>query len=238
MKPQTSFIDRMNPETLHVMKDLGITRTWPRRSNIFRTGDQCSGIHLVIKGLVKLYRSSVTGKEQIVLLEGAGGVLTLVPVLDNGRHLASADTLKTTTTLFVSTENVLRLYREREDFRDLIVGELTRRFRLAVGLLETISLKSVSARVATRVMEVASSQDALDGSEAFTMVLSQDELSHVLATTRESVARALADLRTAGVIEQSGSRIRILDPEQLFACSQQGLAEQSTPLPSPLGPTL
>jgi CRP-like cAMP-binding protein len=233
MTKQSSFFSRLSPEATATASRLGIQRIWPRHANIFRTGDECAGIHIVLEGLVKLYRASATGKEQIVLLEGGGGVLTIVPVLDNGRHLASADTLKATTTLFLSTEHVLRLYREQETFRDLLVGELTRRFRLAVGLLETISLKPVSARVATRVMEVASSENALDGSQEFTMVLSQDELSHVLSTTRESVARAMAELRAAGVIEQNGSKIRVSDAEQLFDCSRQGTPEQSTPLPIP-----
>lgn len=231
MTKQRTFVSRLNHETLEEIQARGVTRSWPRHTTIYRVRETCNGIHIVQQGLVKVYRANASGREQIVLLEGAGGALTIAPMLDEGTHLASAETLKQTTTLFLDVDTFLTLYADRPDFRDAVVAEMARRFRVLVGLLETISLKPVPARVATRIIEVASSQDALDGSKSFTMLLSQDELSHVLATSRESIARALAELRTSNVIEQRGSRIRVLDAESLFELSQAGESENATPLP-------
>lgn len=231
MTKQRTFVSRLTEETLQEIQGRGVTRSWPRHTSIYRTRERCTGIHIVQQGLVKVYRANSAGREQIVLLEGAGGALTIAPIIDQGTHLASAETLKPTTTLFLDTGTFLQLYAERTDFRDAVVAEMARRFRVIVGLLETISLKPVPARVATRIIEVASSNDALDGSKPFTMLLSQDELAHVLATSRESIARALGELRGANVIEQRGSKIRVLDAETLFEWSQAATSENATPLP-------
>lgn len=226
-----AFLQRLSPESLEQLQEHGVKRAWSRRQCIFRTGEPCSGIHLVLSGLVKLYRSNAAGHEQIVLLEGKGSVLTVAPVVDRGEQLATAEALKATTTLFVSNDVFVGLYQEREDVREAVAAEMARRLRVAVGLLETISLKPITARVATRILELATTHDALDGSRRFSLLLSQDELAHVLGTSRESVARALAQLRADGVIEQRGPLIRVVDAGALFDCSHVNSAEPTTPLP-------
>lgn len=226
-----AFFQRLEPATVQLFEEFGITRQWRRRARIFRTGEACTGVHVVLKGLVKLYRANASGREQIVLLEGANSVLTIAPVVDRGTHLAIAETLQPTTTLFTDRDVFLRLYAERADLREAVSVEMARRLRLAVGLLETIALKPVTARVATRVLELATTRAALDGSRRFRLLLSQDELAHVLGTSRESVARSLAELRSAGIIEQRGSQVRVLDAEALFELAHTSEAEAATPLP-------
>ena len=232
MTQPPTFIDRLLPNTADIVAARGVKRVWPAHSSIFRAEELCTGLHIVTSGLVKLYRTSSGAREQIMLLEGAGGVLTVAPVIDPGQHLMSAQTLKKTTTLFLARKDFLALYREHIDFHDAVVFELTRRIRVAIGLLETVTLRPVNARVATRLVELASAQSALDGSKAFNLLLTQDELAHVLATSRESVARGLAELRVAGIIEQRGSRIRVLQPQALFDRSQYSVSQPATPLPS------
>ena len=228
-----SFLQRLQPETAELLHQAGVKRSWPRRACIFRVREPCTGIHLLLDGLVKLFRSSPGGREQIVLLEGAGSALTLAPVLDASDQIANAETLKASTTLFVPSDVFLQMFKERDDLRDAVVLDMARRLRMAFGLLETIALKPVIARIATRILDIAGSQDALDGSREFRMLLSQDELAHVLATSRESVARALAELRAQGIIEQRGAQVRILDAAVLLELSNVAdQAATNTPFPA------
>lgn len=229
---QLPFLQRLDTETVDLLRESGVKRNWSRRKCIFRKGDRCGGVHIVESGLVKLYRSNASGREQIVVLTGVGGVLTISPVLDRGEQPVTAETLKATTTTFVPAEAFIQLYQERPDLRDAVTLELTRRIRFMLGLLETIALKPVTARVATRLFELASAQDALEGSRNFRMLLSQDEVARVLGTSRESVARALGELRANGVIDQRGAHIRINDPQALFEWSNLTGPDPSTPLPA------
>ena len=230
MPAKIPFLKRLHPETVEEVERRGIRREWPPHTSIYRTGEKCTGLHLILDGLVKIYRASPDGRQQIVLLEGAGGILALAPVLDEGSQVGSADTLRPTTTLFLSRDDFLQLHAQHPDFRDAVGIEMARRFRTTVALLETIALKPVPARVATRLIELAASNDALDGVRSFNLVLSQDELAHALGTSRESIARSLGDMRTAGVIEQRRSLIRVLDPQALIEWSQFGGPDTDTPV--------
>jgi CRP/FNR family transcriptional regulator len=228
---QPAFLDRLDPETRARIEECAIARTWPAHASIFRTHEPCNGLHIIREGLVKLYRSDPSGREQIILLEGRAGVLAVAAVLDEGTHLATAETLRRTTTLFLDRSTFLTLYDSHTDFRDAVIHEIMRRLRATVALLDTLMLKPVPARVAGRVLDLASAHAALDGSRTFRLLLSQEELAHVLGTTRESVARALSDLRSRQIIEQRGSRIRVLDPQALLSFAQSSSVESSTPLP-------
>jgi CRP/FNR family transcriptional regulator len=226
------FSQRLRPETLTLLQKRGQKRNWSRREFIFRNGEPCSGVHLFLSGLVKLYRSNAAGREQIFLLEAAGSVLTLAPIFDEGEQPLTAETLKATVTLFVTGDDFLQLYAQRSDLRDAVTIELARRLRLTQGLLETIALQPVMARVATRLFELAAAHDALDGSQRFRLLLSQDEMAHVLGTSRESVARSLGELRSNGVIEQRGAHIRVTDAHALFEWSQLNGPDPATPMPA------
>ncbi len=232
MNKTTAFLDRLSSETMAEIERRGIRREWPRHASILRAGERSTGLHLVLDGMVKMYRAAPDGRQQIVLLESTGGVLALVAVLDEGQQVVSADALKPTVTLFITRADFLQLQGERADFREAVMSELARRFRATVALLATIALKPVPARVATRVIELAAANDALDGSKSFKLLLSQDELAHALGTSRESIARALSDMRTAGVIEQHRSNIRVVDAQALVDWSRQAGTESATPLPA------
>jgi CRP-like cAMP-binding protein len=235
MQKRTPFLDRLSAETVADIERRSVRREWPRHTSIYRAGEPCKGLHIIVDGLVKLYRAAPDGRQQIILLEGNGSVLALTPVLDEGDQVVSADTLKPTVTLFLARDDVLQMQAEYADFRNAVILEMARRFRATVALLTTIALKPVPARVATRVLELASGNDALDGSKTFKLLLSQDEqdeLAHALGTSRESIARALAEMRAAGIIEQNRSSIRVVDANALFDWSRQGGTDSATPLPA------
>lgn len=230
----TPFLERLQPATRDLLIQHAEAHRWTRRECIFRKGDASTGVHLLVSGLVKLYRSNSSGREQIVLLEGAGSVLSLVPLFDEGTHSLSAEALKPATTLFVPSVVFMQLHEQHSDLRAAVTSELARRLRLTQGLLETIALQPVTARVAVRLLELATAHAALDGSRAFQLLLSQDEMAHVLGTSRESVARALGELRAHGIIEQRGAHIRVADAQALFEWSHLSNSGPVTPLPSQL----
>lgn len=182
--------------------------------------DACTGLHIVTEGMVKLYRSNASGREQTILLEGAGGVLAISPLFADGRYVTSAQAIRQTTTLFLTRDDFQDLYDRRPDFRDVVMAEMTRRFHMVVDLVDTLTLMSVPARVARRLLYLAAMSGALDGSRSFDLMLSQDEMAHILGTSRESVSRSLAELRSAGIIEHRGTNIRILDVDALSAWSR------------------
>jgi CRP/FNR family transcriptional regulator len=205
----------LTEETKSLLEPLLVMREWPARATIFRESDDCQGLHVMVSGLVKLYRASRTGREQIVHLVREPEALSVTPLFDGKNYPASATTLAKTKTLFLPRADFDHFFRTRPDFAIAMAGELARRVRNTTAITETISLKQVPARVASRIIDNAKTLGAWDDLSTFRMTLSQEELARMLGASRESVARAYAELRRLGLIEQRGSRVRILNPDEL-----------------------
>lgn len=206
-----SVFARLSDEALEAVALRTVTRTLPRGRLLFRRGDACHGLYAVVEGAVRVYRSNREGKEQTLHVQGPGQSIAEVPLFDGGPYPASARAEEESRVLFLSLDDFKWLYRNHPEISDAVIQELGRRLRKMVRLVEKISLRDVPARVAMTLLEYAErEEEARDGLE-FELPRTQEEVAAELATTRESVARALGQLRRAGAIEQRGASVRILD---------------------------
>lgn len=199
-----------------------VMRTVPKDGVLFRRDEPCRGLHVVVEGAVQVYRASRDGRQQVLHTQGPGQALAEVPLLDRGPYPATARALEESRVLFLPLNDFQWLYGNHPEIADAIIQELGRRLRRMVGLLEKISLRDVPARVALTLLEYAGRDGpAADGVE-FELPRTHDQLAAELATTRESVARALSRLRREGIIAQAGTRITVRSLARLAAAAHPG----------------
>jgi CRP/FNR family transcriptional regulator len=189
---------RLGEGALDAVERRVVTRRVAAETLLFRHGEPCKGLYAIVEGQVRVYRSSADGREQVIHTLGPGRPVAEVPLFDGGPYPASARTTEPTRLLFLPLADFQWLYRSEPEIADAVIHELGRRLRRMVGLVEKISLR--------------------DGAE-FPLPRTQEELAAELATTRESVARALSRLRAEGIIEQSGGTVRVLDAARLEAAA-------------------
>ena len=166
-------------------------------------------------GGVKIYQSGPDGREQTLDVERPGHLLAEIPLFDGSPYPASARAAEESRILFLPRDAFEWLYRNNPDIADATIRELGRRLRRLLRLVDLLALKSVPARVAATLLEVAATVGcARDGGE-LVLRSTQEEMAAELGTTRESVSRALSTLRSEGVIRRTGPKVRILDFEAL-----------------------
>ncbi|HEX8360598.1 MAG TPA: Crp/Fnr family transcriptional regulator [Longimicrobium sp.] len=194
-----------------------VARSYPRHGRVFRQGEPCQGLYIVVEGQVRIYRANREGREQVLHLRGPGQTLAEVPLFDGGPYPACARAEEASRLLFLPVADFQQLCRGYPEIADATIRELGRRLRRMVGLVEKISLKEVPARVAMTLLEYAEAGGGAREGAEFRLPRTQEELASELATTRESVARALARLRREGAIEQRGTHVRIVNLDRLQA---------------------
>jgi CRP/FNR family transcriptional regulator, cyclic AMP receptor protein len=199
-----------------------VTRRLPQAAILFRKGEPCQGLYVVLEGTIRVYRSNLEGREQVLHVQGPGQPLAEVPLFDGGPYPASARASEAARVLFLPRSEFEWLYLSHPEIADAVIRELGRRLRRMVQLVEKISLKDVPARVAMTLLEYAERLGTPRDGLEFELPRTQEELAAELATTRESVARALARLRRAGLIETAGPRIRIRNLAGLEAATFSG----------------
>lgn len=207
----------LSDASLEAVVDRTSERVYPRGAMVFRRGEICHGLYVVLEGQVKIYRSSPDGREQVLHIEGPGEPLAELPLFDGGPYPASARTLEESRLLFLPLDAFQSLYRQHPEIADAVIHDLGRRLRRLVSLVHRVSLKDVGARVATALIDYAEAADSFRDGAVFLLPRTQEELAAELATTRESVARALSKFRRAGIIVQDGPHIRILSAKHLAA---------------------
>jgi len=219
---RVSLFSRLGDEALQAVGRRVVFRNVSKDTTLFRMGDPCRGLYVVVAGRVCVYRSTVGGREQVLHTLDPGQPLAEVPLFDGGPYPASARAMEDTRLLFLSSDAFEWLYRNHVEIAEATIRELGRRLRRMVRLVEKISLRDVPARVAMTLLEYAGAAEGGTTGTAFELPRTQEQLAAELATTRESVARALARLRREGLIAQRGTRIQILNPARLQIVASSG----------------
>ncbi len=213
---------RLGTEALESVARRTVLRRISRDTILFRTGQPSQGLYVVVEGAVRVYRANRDGREQVLHVQGPGQAVAEVPLFDGGPYPASARAIEDSRVLFLPRSEFEWLYQNNPEIADAVIRELGRRLRRMVALVEKISLKDVLARVAVTLLEYAERAGPPTDGTRFELPRTQEELAAELATTRESVARALSRLHADGIIERHGGRITIRDIAALEACAYTG----------------
>lgn len=217
----------LTEEECRALVERSACRAVARGEVLFREGETSRGLHLIVEGTVRVYRASPDGQEQVLNTLGPGDSLGEVAVFDEGPYLASARAIETGRVLFLPFREVHALYRTHPQVAQAVVRELGSRVRKMAALVDQLALHDVPTRVAAAVLRHAEEAGVLGRGASFRLPRTQEELAAELGTTRESVARALRELREGGVIRQRAREFAVLDPPRLSLLAS-GKASRAT----------
>jgi CRP/FNR family transcriptional regulator len=214
-----------------------VRRVVPAGTILFRKDESARGVYVLTEGRVEIFRSTADGREQVLHTEVPIQSVAELPVFDGGTYPASGRTAEDSELFFLSRDDFQRLYREYPEIADSLVRNLGKRLRALVGVVEKISLRSVPSRVAASLLEKAERAGARSDMGTFQLTLTQSDLANELATSRESVARALGDMRNHGIIATEGRMVTIVSLAGLEeVASGEEKTQQMRPRPGQPGP--
>jgi len=205
----------LSQEALEILASRTVVRTLPEKALLFREGEPAKGLYLILWGAIEIYRASEDGREHLIHVERRGRQLGELPLLDGSPYPASARAGTETRVAFLPREAFQWAYREHPEIADAVIRDLTGRLRKMVGLVEKLSLKDVASRVAAAVLEAAITADKAHIGGTFHLPWTQDQMAAHLATTRESVSRAMARLGREGALSHRKSKVTVKDLEAL-----------------------
>ncbi|UQZ88767.1 transcriptional regulator [Deltaproteobacteria bacterium Smac51] len=204
------FFQGLEPDLVSQMASVALVKKYGAGSTIFHEGDPGLGFHLVAEGRVKIFKSAPDGKEQLLHLFGPGEPFGEVAIFAGRGYPAQAEAMTETATLFFPRAELKRLIAENPDLAFGIMAVLSARLRRFASMLEAVTLKEVPARLAAFVLNLAE-----DGRERVELSVSKGQLASLLGATPETISRALARLKNAGLISEEKPFINILDRRRL-----------------------
>lgn len=189
-------------------------RSYETEEVLFQEGVPAEGFHVVVEGPVKVCRFNVDGREQIMHVFGPGQPCGEVPMFQGQNYPAAALAFGPLTTIYVPRERFVALCRERPAILLSMLAVLSVRLRHFVQLVDDLSLKEVSARLAKYILDLSVRSG---GAQAVKLDSSKRILASRLGTIAETLSRTLAKMQRRGYIHINRREITIRDDKALQA---------------------
>lgn len=211
MLRQIPLFATLSAEDLAQVAAMTVVRHYDRGDLILLEGDLGGALHYVRSGLVEVFKTSVGGKEQVLRMIASGHTFNDVPALDGGPNPASAAAMEPSVVYVIRRAELRHLIITRPEVAEAVVQTLASALRHLVALVEDLSLRHVTARVAKILLD----QEASSHEEQHVYHLTQQEMAALAGSAREVVGRALKELETAGAIVMRQGRAVVLSSERL-----------------------
>ena len=167
-------------------------------------------------GAIKIVIPSRLGAEIIVSIFSAGDFFGEMALLDGEPRSADAVAINPSEVLIISRNDFLSFLHSDVSAMNSILCELTGRLRKSHDLLEDVCFLTIPQRLAKLILALGKIYGRNEGdSLIIDLSLTQKEFGDMIGATRESINKELRLLRTKGLIEMAGNRIKICDLDRL-----------------------
>ena len=204
-----AYFSGLNLSELDSVRKLLFEKTVAGGEIILFEGEPAEVLHFVASGMIKVFKTSADGKEQILYFVRPSESFNDVSVLTGGQNLASAQTVGQVVLYGMKKGDLEIILRDYPRVALNVIHVLSQRVRGLVSLVEDLSFRRVTNRVARILLE-----RAVDGAGQKPR-LTQQEMAAMAGTAREMVGRSLKALEEEGVIRLEHHRIMITDREAL-----------------------
>lgn len=213
-----SLFSSLSPEELRLLSAHAIRRRVAQGELLFSEGEPCRGLHIIASGKLRIFKSSTSGREQVLAVEGPGGSVAELPVFDGGTYPASVSAVEDSQILFISRDDFRRFCLEHPEVALKMLAVVGARLRRLVGIIEELSFATVRQRLVAALVRLAQAEGKR--SEAgieFQLPGTHQDLAHQLGTVRELVSRNLMRLQAEGLIQVDARSITVRDLPALSA---------------------
>ncbi len=198
------------------LAERAVERRYAPGEAVFSEGEACQGLYVIESGHLRVFKSSSSGREQVLGIDGPGSSVAEVPVFDGGSYPASATAIDQTTLLFVRKQDFQALCIAHPQVALKVLAVVGTRLRRLVGIIEELSFTTVRHRLASFLLRLAQEGKRTAGGVTVTLPPNQ-ELAAQIGTVRELVSRNLSRFQAQGLLKMDGRNVVIEDLAALEA---------------------
>lgn len=218
-----TYLQDVSPLSIAAVANRARWRSVPPRQVIFREGDPCRDLHVLVEGRVECYRSSVEGREQIMIVfDRPGDTFCISSAFATGRNLVTARALTLTRLGVIDRGTFVDVAGRNPAMALQLVKTVSRDAARIMDLAESLALRTARARVARLLYEQAVAEGVRSGQgvELARERLREEEVAARVGTVRVHVSRSLRSLVRSGTIVLDRALIRIPDLAGLARAAQ------------------
>lgn len=232
---QTTIFKGLSVNQLDKIQSIAVERHYKKGEPIFWDGDEGIGFYIVSQGMVKIFKLSTEGKEQILHMYGPGKPFGEVPVFAGQHFPANAQAVGKCALLFFPRQAFVDLIAQHPSLALNMLAVLSMRLREFTVQIENLSLKEVPGRLASYLIYLSEEQNndqathrkgKASNPNLVTLPISKGQLASLLGTIPETLSRIFNKMSSQGLISVQGARIVFEKREALESLAIDGRLEE------------
>lgn len=208
-----SLFRELNDFELTKITDIAIVREWKKQSHVFLQGDPLENVYFINTGKIKIYKSDINGKEQIVAIMKKGEMFPHVGFFRKGDYPAYAEVLENSTLIAVPISKFENVLIENPELCIKVFRVLGEKIVDLQNRLEEQILNNTYEQIIKLLIRLSQNHgmEQEDGTIRLKSEFTNRDLANMIGTTRETISRTLTKMKKDELIEVDTEGNMIVD---------------------------
>ena len=186
--------------------------------NVFHQGDEANRFYLVLRGHLKLYRTSPSGQEKVVEVMRQGNTFAEALMFNNKPfYPVAAQAVSASELIAIDNETYLKILKINPEAGIAIMANMSIRLHHDLNEIEMLSVENAKNRLLLFLLKNLQDNNSNEG--IIELDISKRTLASLLSIQPETFSRLLKKMTKEGLIEERKGLIRIMDIDALYAAS-------------------
>ncbi|NIK12049.1 Crp/Fnr family transcriptional regulator [Alkalibacillus almallahensis] len=205
-------------EELQEVNDIANQRDMKKGNVVFHQGEARDAVFFVISGLIKIYKVSESGQEQVINFIHSNDMFPHVGFFDDSPYPATAVTLTDTHLLAIPIEAFENLLIQKPKISIKVMRVMGKKILDLQSRVQQISTKTVFERTVSMLIQLTDElgENETSGEITLNLPITNTDLANMVGVTRESVNRTFNQLKKSNIITYDRNYVIVHDYEALL----------------------
>lgn len=206
---------KLNDPDVSQIADQCIRRECPKEQVILVEEEVGQTLFILLKGTVKVTRTSDEGREVIITILKSGDFFGELSLIDGKGRSATVVAMEDSELLTLRRAEFLSMLERYPVIAVEMMRVMADRIRKADAQIENLTLQDAFGRVGSTLIHVAEQTGYMRGAAMIIPKIPvQQDLANMAGTARETISRVMAVFEDRGLLERDGHRVVIHDFEK------------------------
>ncbi|WP_316569829.1 Crp/Fnr family transcriptional regulator [Neobacillus sp. YIM B06451] len=203
---------------LDKIAEISLSREFSKGTHVFMQDDPLKNVYFVSNGKIKIYKSDVNGKEQIVSIQKKGDMFPHVGFFRKGAYPAYAEVLEPSTLVVVPIAEFEKVLIDNPELCIKLFRVLGEKIVDLQNRLEEQILNNTNEQIIKLLVRLGKNHGTVqpDGAIFLKAEFTNRDLANMIGTTRETVSRTLTKLKKDNLIKVDSRGNMHFSPESLL----------------------
>jgi CRP-like cAMP-binding protein len=211
-----SYLDDPTIDELCANKD---EQSFSKGEIINHEGEKINNFKYLKSGLVKLYRRTSSGEEQVITITRPFEFVSNMSIFSEERYQYSVSALEDSVVCIVKLDFIKELFMRNGGFAMGLLSKISKINDKIISQTLDIRQKNLIGRVAFVLLYFTND---IYNSRVFDLPVSRKEIADYIGMSTANVIRTLSDFKKEGIIRVFGKTIEVVDLNKLEIISKRG----------------